>query len=77
LREERGFSGGKGAEMKRRQKWWYLLLALPYVGLLWPPVYTRSEPVLFSFPFFYWYQFMWVPVSAVLTGIVYLATRKR
>jgi len=32
---------------------------------------------LFGFPFFYWYQFAWVPLSAVLTGIVYLVTRRR
>ncbi|WP_370514352.1 DUF3311 domain-containing protein [Geobacter sp. FeAm09] len=56
---------------------WYLLLALPYVGLLWPSWYTRIEPVLWGFPFFYWYQFLWVPISAVLTGVAYLAARRR
>ncbi len=62
----------------RRPSWlWYLLFALPYLALLWPPVYARSEPQLFGFPFFYWYQFAWVIVSAFLTGIVYLATSRR
>ena len=56
---------------------WYLLLLLPYISLLWPSLYSKNEPTLFSFPFFYWYQFLWVPLSAVLTGIVYLTTRRR
>jgi hypothetical protein len=38
------------------------LLLLPYIGLLWVPFYNFSEPVLFGFPFFYWYQLAWVPV---------------
>lgn len=66
-----------GAHVVRLHKSWYLLLLLPYFGLLWPSLYTRIEPTLFGFPFFYWYQFLWVPLSAVLTGIVYLVTRRR
>ena len=54
---------------------WYLLLILPYLFLLWPPLYAKAEPSLLGFPFFYWYQFLWVPVSAALTGLVYLKTR--
>ena len=48
-----------------------LLLSLPFVGLLWVPFYNFREPSLFGFPFFYWYQLAWVPISAVLTYIVY------
>lgn len=54
-----------------------LLLLLPFLGLLWPPLYARSEPYLFGFPFFYWYQLLWVIISALLTGFVYLATHRR
>jgi hypothetical protein len=43
-----------------------LCLALPFVGLLWPPWYAHEEPHLGGVPFFYWYQFAWVPVSVVL-----------
>jgi hypothetical protein len=32
-------------------------------------------PELFGFPFFYWYQLLWVLISAVLAGIVYIAER--
>ena len=58
-------------------KAWNWLLIVPFLGLLWPPLYAKTDPVLFGFPFFYWYQFLWVIVSALLTGIVYLATRRR
>jgi hypothetical protein len=50
------------------------LLILPFIGLLFPAFYASSDPVLFGFPFFYWYQFAWVIGSAVLTAIVYKAT---
>lgn len=49
----------------------YLLLLIPFLGLLAIPFYNRIEPVLFGFPFFYWYQFMWVPITALLTYAVY------
>jgi Protein of unknown function (DUF3311) len=50
---------------------WGLLLLLPFVALLWLPFYNSIEPTIFGFPFFYWYQFLWVPVTAVLIYIVY------
>ncbi len=56
---------------------WYILLVLPYLGLLRPAIYDRTDPQLLGFPFFYWYQFAWVFVSAILTGIVYLAVERR
>ena len=56
---------------------WNLLFMLPYFGLLWPSLYAHSEPQLLGFPFFYWYQFLWVILSAVITGLVYLATHRR
>jgi len=56
-------------------RWWYVLLALPFVGLLYPPLYARTDPELFGFPFFYWYQFAWVPAAAAITILVYTRTR--
>ncbi len=47
------------------------LLVLPYIGLLWVPFYNHPEPELFGFPFFYWYQLAWVPITAGLTYICY------
>ncbi len=54
---------------------WYLLLALPFLGLLYPPLYATEDPDLFGFPFFYWYQFAWVPLTAGITYFVYRKTR--
>ena len=66
-----------GVEHERpaRARLWYLLLIPPYVGLLWVPIYAKADPELFGFPFFYWYQFAWVPLTAVLTWIVYRMVR--
>jgi hypothetical protein len=52
----------------------YLALALPFAALLLP-FYLRSEPSLGGFPFFYWYQFAWLVASALITWLVYRATR--
>lgn len=55
----------------------HLLLVLPFIGTLAVPLYNAREPFLGGIPFFYWYQFLWIPLSAVLTAIVYLATREK
>ena len=57
--------------MKARFTPLWLLLLLPYVGLLWVPFYNFPKPDLFGFPFFYWYQLAWVPVTSILIWIVY------
>jgi hypothetical protein len=56
---------------------WYLLLAIPFLALLYPPLYARHDPELLGFPFFYWYQLAWVPLTAALTVLVYRRTRPR
>ena len=49
----------------------WVLLLLPFIGLLWVPFYNFQEPSLFGFPFFYWYQLAWVPISSLLIWLVY------
>jgi hypothetical protein len=56
---------------------WYVLLLLQFPAVLVPAFYARATPELWGFPFFYWYQLLWVIVSAALTGIVYVFTRER
>lgn len=56
--------------MKRPSPLWLLLL-VPYLGLLWVSLYNAKEPELFGFPFFYWYQLAWVPVTSLLIWLVY------
>jgi hypothetical protein len=38
---------------------------------LWVPFYKFTEPELFGFPFFYWYQLAWVPISSLLIWLIY------
>ena len=57
------------------RRFWWLLLIIPVVGPLWVPYFNRIEPEFMGLPFFYWYQFLWVPVSAVITAFVYFMTR--
>jgi hypothetical protein len=56
---------------KRRSIEMRLLLLLPFIGLLWVPFYNRELPSLWGFPFFYWYQFAWVPLTSLLIWIVF------
>jgi hypothetical protein len=63
----------------RRTGAWILvtiLLLVAVLGTLIVPIYARSTPKLGSFPFFYWYQLLWVPVVALLTTICYLITTR-
>ena len=52
-----------------------LLLLVPFAGVLWPPVYNRVDPVLAGIPFFYWYQMMWIIVTALILWFVHRARR--
>jgi len=54
----------------------WLLALIPYVGLLWVTLYNRAEPEIFGFPFFYWYQLAWVPITSLLLYIVYRSLQK-
>ena len=54
-----------------------VLLTVAIVGTLWVPIYSRSTPKLGPFPFFYWYQFIWIPVAAVLCWVCYVLLRTR
>jgi hypothetical protein len=62
---------------KSRRAYWNWLLILPALALMFPGTYARSTPELFGFPFFYWYQMVWIFFTSLITGIVYLATRGR
>jgi hypothetical protein len=44
-----------------------VLLAIPVVALLWIDSYAKVEPTLAGFPFFIWYQFLWVFLCAACT----------
>ena len=49
-----------------------IVILLPAVVLpLWVPLYDKTDPTLFGFPFFFWFQFALILVSAALTAIAY------
>lgn len=59
------------------ERWsgWYLLFLIQFIAVLWPPFYNRLEPVWAGVPFFYWYQMLCVIGGALITALVYIATR--
>ena len=54
-----------------------VMLTAAVLGALWVPIYARTLPKLGDFPFFYWYQLILVPVTALLCWIGYLLLRTR
>jgi Protein of unknown function (DUF3311) len=53
-----------------------LVLLVPAVVLpLLVGVYDRTDPELWGFPFYYWFQFLLIPVAAVLTSTAYWLTK--
>ncbi len=68
------------ARPRHRLNWiiWTLiavLLAAVLAGTLWLPIYNRATPALGGFPFFYWYQLLWVPVVALVSWGAYALSR--
>ena len=56
-------------------KWYNLLLLIPFAALLWVPFYNTSEPTLWGFPFFYWYQLLWVLICSGVIALVHWMTK--
>lgn len=48
-----------------------LLLLLPCVALALVPLYSRETPRLWGWPFFYWYQVLWVIITPIVTYAAY------
>lgn len=61
------------ASQSRGSRSWLLwFLLIPFVALLFPQFYNFVQPTLFGIPFFYWYQLLWIVITAILTAVVYL-----
>jgi hypothetical protein len=52
-----------------------VLLASAVVVPLLVGVYDRTDPELWGFPFYYWFQFLLIPVAALLTSAAYWLTK--
>ncbi len=48
-----------------------VLLLIAIVMPLLVPLYAKEEPTFVGFPFFFWYQFLWIPLAALITTICY------
>ena len=48
-----------------------LLLIIPFIALCWPGFYNMTTPELAGIPFFYWYQLLWIVITAIITSVVY------
>jgi hypothetical protein len=57
---------------KRKFKPLLLLLLIPFIALCWPPFYNFRDPELAGVPFFYWFQLLWIVITAIITAVVYL-----
>ncbi|MGI8768941.1 MAG: DUF3311 domain-containing protein [Propionibacteriaceae bacterium] len=53
-----------------------VLLAIGIIAPLLVPTYSREEPRLGGFPFFYWYQLLWVFIAAGICAICYALIRR-
>jgi uncharacterized membrane protein len=50
-------------------------LVAPFVAMLWIPSYNRETPRLLGFPFFYWYQLLWIVITALLMIVAVFAVK--
>ena len=48
-----------------------VVLAVAIIVPLWVSSYAKATPKLWGFPFFYWYQLMWVFIAAGLVSVAY------
>ena len=49
-----------------------IVILLPALVLpLWVPLYDKTDPTMWGFPFFFWFQFSMILMSAVLTAVAY------
>jgi len=56
---------------RRGQSWLLLLLLIPFIVMLWPPFYNFTNPTFIGIPFFYWFQLLWIIITAVLMAVIY------
>jgi uncharacterized protein DUF3311 len=70
MAEDRNGNGGG-------RRWPYWLLVIPFIATLWVPFYNAIEPSWHGIPYFYWYQFLWILISAGLTALVYFLTERK
>ena len=53
-----------------------ICVIVPFVAVLYVPIYDKDKPELGGFPFFFWWQLVWVGVTAALMGLAYYVVRR-
>lgn len=55
----------------KKKAYWIagILMVIPFFAYIILPVYDRVDPTLAGVTFFYWYQTLWLAISAVLFGV--------
>jgi Protein of unknown function (DUF3311) len=51
-------------------------IVVPIIAVLWVPWFNRLTPKLLGFPFFYWYQLLWVVLTAAAMIVAFHAVRR-
>ncbi|MCL5008225.1 MAG: DUF3311 domain-containing protein [Candidatus Marsarchaeota archaeon] len=54
-----------------------ILLLIPLIALLAIPTYNHINPTIGGLSFFYWYQMLWMPLSAILFYIAAVLWNRR
>lgn len=49
---------------------------VPFVAVLGVPIFDKDKPEVAGFPFFFWWQLVWVAVTAALMGLAYFVVRR-
>jgi peptidoglycan/LPS O-acetylase OafA/YrhL len=63
------------ARRRVRTPLWNLLLLVPLLLTLFPGFYNKKNPQLFDIPFFYWWQFLCIPIGVLCVIVVFRMTR--
>ena len=56
---------------KSRFHWLLFVPFVPFLLILWPPLYNVIEPTLVGIPFFYWFQLFLMLIAVAITAIIY------
>lgn len=53
-----------------------ICVVVPFIAVLYVTIYDRQKPEVAGFPFFFWWQLLWVAITAGLMGLAYFVVRR-
>jgi hypothetical protein len=53
-----------------------ICVIVPFAAVLWVPAFDKDKPEVAGFPFFFWWQLLWVAITAGLMGLAYYVVRR-